>query len=74
LIVPPNDSAAFLDAARSLAKDSGLRDRFAINARRCAEDKFDIIKIADRFLAVFAVAQLQSRATGSKSVSSASGD
>ncbi len=54
LVVPPDDEAAFLDAAEHLAGDGALRGRMGEAARRYAEAHFDIARIADRFEAVLA--------------------
>lgn len=54
LVVPPTDTAPFLDAARRLADDAGRREQFGMHARAYAERYFDIEDIADRFEMVLA--------------------
>jgi colanic acid biosynthesis glycosyl transferase WcaI len=51
LVVEPNDKTAFLAAAERLIEDPSFRQGCAANARKSAEEKFDIAVIADRFLA-----------------------
>ncbi len=53
IAVPPNDHAAFCAAAMNLYNDEQLRARLGANARRYAEQTFDIEAIADRFEALF---------------------
>ncbi len=60
IIVDPGDHAAFLAAAKRLKENADLRKRLGANARRYAEQAFDIERIADRFEEVFAKA-LESR-------------
>ena len=49
IVVPPDDVNAFLDGSERLLQNPALRDRFAHNARRYAEEHFDIQKIGDQF-------------------------
>jgi glycosyltransferase involved in cell wall biosynthesis len=52
IVVGPDDSNGWIDAARKLADDAELRNRLGARARQYAEATFDIEKIADRFEAV----------------------
>ena len=56
LVAPPEDSAAFIAAARSLYEDPAMCEQFASNARAYADEKFDIERIAARFTQVFEAA------------------
>jgi glycosyltransferase involved in cell wall biosynthesis len=49
IVVEPNDTAAWVAAARKLAADPWYRQRLAKNARQYAEQTFDIQKIATAF-------------------------
>ncbi len=49
LVVPPDGESQFVAAAERLYADAGLRLQCAENARRYAEDKFDIGRIATEF-------------------------
>jgi glycosyltransferase involved in cell wall biosynthesis len=49
LVVPPDGESQFVAAAERLYADAGLRSQCAVNARRYAEDKFDIGRIATEF-------------------------
>jgi glycosyltransferase involved in cell wall biosynthesis len=49
LIVPPDDTQAFLAAAGRLADDAGLRARLGKNALDYATKTFDIDAIGARF-------------------------
>lgn len=49
LVVPPTDTAAFLDAADALVADGSRRERLGTNARSYAEWHFDIAAITDLF-------------------------
>ncbi len=49
LVVPPGDAPAFADAALRLMTDLSLRGQMAANARRYAEEHFNINKIASTF-------------------------
>lgn len=53
LVAPPEDSAAFVDAARQLRGNYGFRERCASNSLRYADETFDISAIATRFEQVF---------------------
>ena len=53
LCVEPRDEAGFLNAARTLRQDAGLRNAMAGRARHYAEREFDINQIVDRFDTVF---------------------
>lgn len=53
-VVPPWNLDEFLKAAERLRSDADLRRRYGENARRYAEDHFNIGVIADRFEAVIA--------------------
>ncbi len=52
LTVAPGDSRAFVAAGRRLLRDDKSRRELGRNARRYAEETFDITTIADRFEAV----------------------
>jgi glycosyltransferase involved in cell wall biosynthesis len=49
LVVSPDDVDGFLDAGKKLMKNMKLREILANNARKYAEERFDIKKITDRF-------------------------
>ncbi len=49
LVVPPDGRAGFTAAAERLYRDADLRRQCGENARRYAEENFDIEKIASRF-------------------------
>ena len=49
LIVPPTDHIAFEEAAERLLRDEDTRSRLGANARRYAEETFDIRTITDAF-------------------------
>lgn len=49
LLAEPGDEAGLVAGATSLLADGGLRAEFGRQARRYAEDNFDIATIADRF-------------------------
>ena len=55
IIAAPGEDEDFLDAALALARDVGMRDRLASNARAYAERTFAIEAIADRFLDVLSL-------------------
>jgi glycosyltransferase involved in cell wall biosynthesis len=50
LIVPPDDTASFLKAAKDLYDHPELRQTYAKNARRYAEMNFDIRQIGAKFI------------------------
>ena len=52
LIVDPNDTAGFIEAAERLINDEELSSNLADNAIRYAHDRFDIEPITDKFLKV----------------------
>ncbi|MEI9991478.1 MAG: glycosyltransferase family 4 protein [Rhizomicrobium sp.] len=52
LVVPPERPDAAIDAARRLLANESIRARYAGNARRYAEEAFDIQSITDRFLKI----------------------
>jgi glycosyltransferase involved in cell wall biosynthesis len=52
VVVPPGQDERFIEAARELYENSSLRYRYAQNARRYAEQNFDIEKIAVKFLKI----------------------
>jgi glycosyltransferase involved in cell wall biosynthesis len=52
-VVEPGDLAGLLEKALQLFSTPSLREEFGRNARRYAEENFDIEKIADRFEALF---------------------
>jgi glycosyltransferase involved in cell wall biosynthesis len=52
IAVPPSDPVALAAALRSLAADPALRARIGRNARRLAEQRFDMRAIAARFVQV----------------------
>jgi len=54
LAVNPGDDQAFLAAADTLARDSGMRAACGERARRYAEKTFDIDRIGGQFAGVFA--------------------
>lgn len=49
LVVEPQDEEGFIAAANALAEDAVLRKRLGHNARRYAEQTFDINTVTDRF-------------------------
>jgi colanic acid biosynthesis glycosyl transferase WcaI len=51
-VVEPADVSAVLEKAVQLFANAALREKFAQNARRYAEENFDIERIADRFEAL----------------------
>ena len=51
-VVPPGDDAAFVSSLEKLLGDADLRARLGAAGRAYAEEKFDIAKIAKRFLAI----------------------
>ncbi len=53
-VVSPADAAGFVAAAEKLLDDDRRRERCGRNARRYAEDTFDLDAIADRFETVIA--------------------
>jgi glycosyltransferase involved in cell wall biosynthesis len=53
LAVSPDASYDFVNAAMALVGQVELRKKYAANARRYAEEKFDQQKIANRFLSIF---------------------
>jgi colanic acid biosynthesis glycosyl transferase WcaI len=53
MVVPPNDHEGFYQAVMHLYSDTPLRERLGTNARRYAENTFDIASITDRFETVF---------------------
>lgn len=56
VVASPEDSADFIAAARSLYQDQTRREEFARNAEAYADETFDIVRIAERFSAVFEAA------------------
>lgn len=52
-VVGPEEKTAFLEAADRLLSDAARRHHLAQNARRYAEQHFDINAITDRFEAIF---------------------
>jgi glycosyltransferase involved in cell wall biosynthesis len=54
IVVPPDSEEQFVAAAERLYSDAALRESCASNAGRYADDKFDIVKIATEFEAIFA--------------------
>ena len=52
VVVPPGQDEEFIEAANELYKNPLLRWQYAQNARRYAEENFDIEKIASRFLKI----------------------
>jgi glycosyltransferase involved in cell wall biosynthesis len=52
LVVNPEDTAAFIQAAVLLREDSGLREELGRNGRNYAETHFNIEKITNKFEAV----------------------
>jgi glycosyltransferase involved in cell wall biosynthesis len=53
IVIPPTDTGAFLDAAETLANDSGLREDLAANGLSYALNTFDIERITSRFEEIF---------------------
>ena len=53
-VVAPDDAQGFADAAALLARSAPMRAEMGSRARAYAEATFDITRIADRFLDVFA--------------------
>ena len=52
VVVPPGNDEEFIEAANKLHKNPSLRWQYAQNARRYAEENFDIEKIAVKFLKI----------------------
>jgi glycosyltransferase involved in cell wall biosynthesis len=52
-VIPPTDTAAFLNAAETLANDAGLREDLAANGLSYALTTFDIERITDQFVGIF---------------------
>ncbi|MGB7267127.1 MAG: glycosyltransferase family 4 protein [Terracidiphilus sp.] len=52
IVISPDSACDFVNAAKELMENSGLRARYAANARAYAERSFDIVGITDRFLQV----------------------
>jgi colanic acid biosynthesis glycosyl transferase WcaI len=52
LVVEPDDESGFIARLDRLLNDPALRDEMGANGRAYAEEKFDIAKIAGRFLAL----------------------
>lgn len=53
LVTSPDASDKFENAAAALMEQTDLRGKCAANARRYAEEKFDVENIANRFLSIF---------------------
>ena len=53
IVVPPNENERFLDAVKRLIGNGNLRQKYGKNARRYAENTFDIEKITDKFEKIF---------------------
>ena len=49
IVVSPDNTDAFVEAANHLVSDSSFRELCAINGRQFAEESFDIKNIGDRF-------------------------
>jgi glycosyltransferase involved in cell wall biosynthesis len=49
ITVNPTEISDFISAARKLFEDGKLRDKLGKNARKYAEQHFDIEKITDKF-------------------------
>ena len=60
VVASPEDSAAFIAAARKLYEDAASREQFVRNAQAYADETFDIVRIAERFTAVFEAAGMPS--------------
>jgi glycosyltransferase involved in cell wall biosynthesis len=56
VVVDPADADGFADAALRLLEDNGRRHELGERARAFAEERFDVERIADEFLGVFAAA------------------
>jgi glycosyltransferase involved in cell wall biosynthesis len=54
LLIPPNDDNALADAIEMLVRDSDLRRRIGIAARKKIENRFDIDKNMARYAALYA--------------------
>jgi colanic acid biosynthesis glycosyl transferase WcaI len=54
VIVDPNDLEAFIQAAENLLHDKELRKTYGANARKYAENTFDIKSITDKFELILA--------------------
>jgi glycosyltransferase involved in cell wall biosynthesis len=59
--VEPDDTAAFVDAAKRLRDHAEERVRMGNGGRSYAESRFDLRRIADRSETVFAEAMAQRR-------------
>lgn len=53
LATAPDDNNGFVNAAKLLVDQIDLRKKYSANARRYAEEKFDLENIANRFLSIF---------------------
>lgn len=53
VVTSPDSTEEIVNAAKNLIENVGLRARYAGNARAYAEQAFDIVSIADRFLDSF---------------------
>lgn len=56
LVVDPDDTQAWIEAARKLITNASYRAKLASNARQYAEEVFDIRKIANEFEQILAAA------------------
>jgi len=53
LLVPPRDAKALADAIARIVLDDDLRAQFSTNARRIAEERLSIDRVADSTLALY---------------------
>jgi colanic acid biosynthesis glycosyl transferase WcaI len=56
VVVDPSDRDRLADAALRLLEDDERREELGLRARALAEERFDVARIADEFLGVFAAA------------------
>ncbi len=65
LLVPPEDSAAMARALEDLLSDQDARARMGANARRAAEERFDLDRLASRHARAYEIAiERRDRRTG----------
>jgi colanic acid biosynthesis glycosyl transferase WcaI len=69
LVISPESADDIVRAAGSLMDRTEARNQFAANARAYAEQSFDIVPIADRFLDVFYRTQNRTQANATETVS-----
>jgi len=63
VVVEPGDAEAIVTAAVALREDAGARAAMGLRARRHAEEVFDSVRVADRFVAAMGLAAAPGPAT-----------